>query len=221
MQPFLIKNVYYNKQPKQTTMKTIKTYLPIFTGFYSTIFEPDESNEIDNINYYRKEKKLPEINFDDCNFNYDEYRNEVCITVTAYIENELKDINIVSKIEFEALSSPKEYNFSNDSINIIVHLSDDNIKEIKKFLYDNLDEYKQYLINNYTSCSGFMSFHPNTLEGWQEITKDFNEYGDKGHYLGSVLEFICQMNEINTDSMYESLNDVYLNCSNYNELIQE
>ncbi len=66
-----------------------------------------------------------------------------------------------------------------------------------------------------------MSFHPNTLEGWQEITKDFNEYGDKGHYLGSVLEFICQMNEINIENMYESLNDVYLSCTNYDELINE
>lgn len=202
-------------------MKTIKTFLPIFTGFYNTIFEPDTSIEIDNINNQRETKNLSLINFDDCNFDYKSYFNEVCIQVTAYIENELKDINILSKIEFEELSSPKEYNFSNDIINIIVHLSDDNIKKIKKFLYDNLDKYKQYLINNYTSCDGFMSFHPNTFEGWLKITKDFNDYDDNYHYLGSILEFICIMNKINTDSMYESLNDVYLNCINYDKLIEE
>lgn len=203
-------------------MKTFKTFLPIFTGFYSTIFEPDgEDNEISDINSQRKTKNLPEISFDDCKFNYDEYRKEVSIGVTNYIEKELKDINVLSKINFEALSSPKEYNFHNDSINIEVELTEDNIKEIKKYLYDNLDEYKQYLINNYTSCSGFISFHPNTFEGWLEITKDFNDYSDKGHYLGSVLEFICQMNEINTENMYESITDVCLNATNYSELIGE
>lgn len=203
-------------------MKTFKTYLPVFTGFYNTNFEPDgEDNEINDINSHRKEKNLPEINFDDCNFDYKSYMNEVSIAVTASIEKELKDINVLTKIEFEALYSPKEYNFSNDSINIIVHLSDENFKEIKKFIYDNLDEYKQYLINNYTSCSGFISFNPNTLEGWQEITKDFTDYDTKEHYLGSVLEFICQMNEINVDMLLESLTDVYLSCTNYNELIGE
>ena len=203
-------------------MKTFKTFLPVFTGFYSTIFEPDgEDNEISDINSQRKAKNLPEIEFNDCNFNYDEYRKEVSIAVTNYIEKELKDINVLSKINVEALSSPKEYNFSNDSINIEVELSDDNIKEIKKFLYDNLDEYKQYLKDNYTSYDGFCSFHPNTFKGWLEITKDFNDYEPNCHYLGSVLEFICQMNELDTDSMHDSLTDIYLSATNYSELIGE
>ena len=203
-------------------MKTFKTYLPIFTGFYNTLFEPDgEDQEIDDINGQRTAKNLLKISYDDCKFDYDAYHKEVSIAVTNYIEKELKDLNIVSEIKFEALYSPREYNFSNDSINIKIDLSEDNIKEIKKFLYDNLDEYKQYLINNYTSYDGFISFNPNTLEGWQEITKDFNDYSEKEHYLGSVLEFICQMNEINIENMYESLNDVYLSCTNYDELINE
>lgn len=203
-------------------MKTIKTFLPIFTGFYSTIFEPDgEDNEISDINSQRKAKNLPEIEFNDCNFNYDEYQKDISIAVTNYIEKELKDINVLSKINFEALSSPKEYNFSNDSINIEIELTKDNIEVIKKIISDNLDEYKQYLKDNYTSYDGFISFHPNTFKGWFEITKGFNDYSDKGHYLGSVLEFICYLNEIDTDSMYESINDVYLSCTNYSELIGE
>lgn len=203
-------------------MKTFKTFLPVFTGFYGTIFEPDgEDNEIQSINDERNAKNLPEIGFDDCKFDYKGYFNEVSIDVTKYIEHELKELNFLSSIKFEELYSPKEYNFSNDSINIEIELSEDNIKEIKKFLYDNLDEYKQYLRDNYTSCSGFISFNPNTFEGWLEITKDFNDYSEKMHYLGSVLEFICQMNELNTDSMYSQLTDCNLNASNYSELIGE
>lgn len=201
-------------------MKIIKTYLPVFTGFYCTNFEPDEDNEINDINQNRKDKNLPEIGFDDCNFDYAEYRKEVSIAVTKYIEKELKDLNVLTSIRFEELISPKEYNFANDSINIEIELTEDNIKEIKKFLFDNLDEYKQYLIDNYTSYSGFVSFFPNTFEGWEELTKDFTDYNDKEHYLGSVLEFICQINEINTESMNDSLTNVYLCCTNYDELIE-
>ena len=204
-------------------MKTIKTFLPVFTGFYGTIFEPDgEENEIDDINSQRIAKNLPKINFDDCKFNYDEYRKEVSIGVTNYIEKELKDLNFITAIKFENLCSPKEYNFSNDSINIEVELTADNIKAIKKFLYDNnLNEYKQYLINNYSSYEGFRSFHSNTLEGWKEITNDFTDYSSNMYYLGSILEFICQMNEINTENMYYSITDIYLSATNYSELIGE
>jgi len=202
-------------------MKTQETYLPVFTGFYGTHFEADETPEIDDINQHRRDKNLPEIEYKDCKFDYKEYHNNVAKQCTNYIEKELKDLNLIDKIEFQALYSPKEYNFSNDAININVHLTDDNIKEIRKILFDNLAEYKQYLINNYTSCSGFISFNPNTLEGWQEITKDFTDYSGKEHYLGSVLEFICSLNEINVENMLDSLTDVYISATNYNELIGE
>ena len=123
-------------------MKVIKTYLPIFKGFYNTLYEPNE-------------------------------------------------------------------------------LSDKNIKEIKKWLYDNLDDYKEYLSEQYTSFDGFISFHPNTFDGWLEITKDFNDYSENTHYLGSVLEFICYINEIDNDSMYNSLSSIDIYATNYNELTEQ
>ena len=46
-------------------MKKIETYLPLFPGFYGTIFEPYEDSEIDCINEVRKEKGLDEIRCSD------------------------------------------------------------------------------------------------------------------------------------------------------------
>jgi len=203
-------------------MKTFKTYLPVFTGFYNTIFQANnEDCEIDDINMHRRNKNMNEISFDDCNFNYVEYHEEISKCVTEYLHNELKEINIVDSIKFEALYSPREYNFHNDSINVEINLTDDNIKTIKKYLYDNIDLYRQYLKDNYTSCSGFISYFPNHLEGWQELTKDFTEYTDKMHVLGSILEFICEMEEINTDTMYDATTDISVCATNYSELIGE
>ena len=53
--------------------KNIETYLPLFTGFYEGIYEPDEDMEIEYINELRSDKKLKPINYDDCEFNYDDY----------------------------------------------------------------------------------------------------------------------------------------------------
>jgi hypothetical protein len=202
-------------------MKTFKTFLPIFTGFYYTIFEPDnEDQEINEINNLRNEKGLEPITFDDCNFDYNIYFNEVSKECTDYIEKELKEHNVLNSIKFEALHSPKEYNFHNDSINIEVELSKDNIKIIKKYIFDNLDDYRTYLKENYTSCSGFISFFSNHLDGWQEITKDFNDFSEKMHLLGSVLNFICMIEEIDQNTMYDSIETHSVYASNYNELVE-
>ena len=89
----------------------INTYLPIFKGFYGSIFEPDVDNEIDYINELRQEKNKPEIDFDDVNFNYDNYYLELSKEFCFIVWNELEDF--IYKIEFSELKSPKYYNYSN------------------------------------------------------------------------------------------------------------
>ena len=42
---------------------SFETYLPVFTGFYGTIFEPDESSEIEGINELRESKGLKPIDY--------------------------------------------------------------------------------------------------------------------------------------------------------------
>ena len=202
-------------------MKTFKTYLPVFTGFYDTIFESDnEDSEIQDINSQRESKGLKPIDSDDCIFDYAGYHNEVSKECTEYLHNELRLINVVRKIEFEALCSPKEFNFHNDSINVEITLTEDNIKTIKKYLYDNQEDYAIYLHGQYTSYSGFISFFPNTFDGWVELTKDFTDFSEKMHILGSILDFICMTEEINTDMMYDSLNTTSVYASNYMKLVE-
>ena len=88
-------------------MKT-ETYLPIFKGFYGSIFEPDETNEIDYINELRAEKELREIDYDDCKFNYSEYYKDVSKCLVDEIADELSEF--VESIEFQQLKSPQFYN---------------------------------------------------------------------------------------------------------------
>jgi len=53
----------------------IKSYLPIFQGFYETIFEPCEDHIIEE-----------PYNYDDYDFDYDEYREEMAKDCVNAIE---------------------------------------------------------------------------------------------------------------------------------------
>ena len=98
--------------------KTIETYLPLFPGFYNTIFEPYEANEIEYINTERKAKGLEPLEYNDFSFDYDGYYKDVAEKCCEYIENELKELGLITELKYQCVSSPKYYNYSNDSIYI-------------------------------------------------------------------------------------------------------
>jgi hypothetical protein len=197
-------------------MKTIKakSWLPVFPGFYNTLFEPDEDSEIYNINQERAEKGLSEIGYDDVKFDYKTQMVEIAKDCCKFIERELK--GFVSKIEFEVVSSPKEYSFTNDGINCTISLSVENILKIKQYVKDNAKAFETYLKNHYTSYDGFINSYSNDIEDW-EIT---NELLEHKHKLGSVLQFICRLEEITEEDMYYASENINLfHIENLSELM--
>lgn len=199
-------------------MKKIETYLPLFPGFYGTIFEADnEDSEIDDINEQRVDKGLPEITYDDCEWNYAEYTQEISESAVNFVDGVFKEMDMGLKFNFQALSSPREYNFSNDSINVEVEVSDMN--KIVTYLQEYKEEFADYIKDRYTSCDGFWSHHSNDSIDWLFA---INNDEKLDHKLGSILNFIL-LNEDQTQmDMYESCQEdgstsVY--ATNYSELI--
>ena len=190
-------------------MKT-ETYLPVFKGFYGSIFEPDETNEIDYINEQRAEKKLPEIDYDDCEFNYNSYYKEVSECLVNEIESELSEF--VNSIEFQELKCPQFYNFTNDWINVIINPKQD---AIINYIHDYKDECKKYLMDNYKSYDGFISSYDCFPE-----SDDWNDYNiiNGKHQLGSALNFIAENEGINELDIFDCTDDICLECTNYDEL---
>lgn len=77
-------------------------------------------------------------------------------------------------LRFESLTSPKYYNFETDRI--FAHIDDTEVAR----LYDavNHDDLRKLIRERFTSCSGFISHYPNTLESWGPIdTWDHNQIG--------------------------------------------
>src|SRR5690606_12071738 len=94
---------------------------------------------------------------------------QACAESLPYI-HELEDF--VEGVEFEKIISPREYNFTNDAVDITVEVD---LDAIKKYLDENETAFGDYLEETYTSRSGFISSYPNTGEEWREDTNDFND----------------------------------------------
>lgn len=166
------------------------TWCPLFPGFYNTVFECNsEEQEIESYN----EEYGTNYGYDDFNFDYKDYENRVANKFVQRIEKELKRF-IQIGIEYERISSPKEYNFTNDSIYIIVELD---LDELLKLIVARFNEAKDYFEKTYTSRSGFISYHSNDIADW--LNKDYI-LENSGHRIGALLDCLCTI-EIDQDDI--------------------
>ena len=202
-------------------MHKIETWLPVFPGFYNTIFEPCKDMEIESLYEARKENGFPDdtIGFEHYKFDYTEYEQQIAKNCCKAIETELKDNKLVDSIKFESVQSPREYNFENDSINCTISISDENIKAIVNLLLENKELFAKYLKDNYTSYDGFISFFPNELDKWLEMT-NIETFQENPHVLASLFEFILSniLDYGHLDLYYNSTDDLHLSLENFDEL---
>lgn len=167
------------------------TFCPLFPGFYGTIFEYDR--EDDDINSYNEEHNTS-LTWDDFNWDFKDYEQRVCKAFVNKLETELKHF-LPIKIVMESIYSPKEYNFSNDSINVTVSLS---LDRLIKLIKDRENEATIYFRDHYTSRSGFISFHSNRFNDW--INKKYI-LENPDHRIGALLDCLSWC-EIDIDNIY-------------------
>ena len=187
----------------------VQTFLPVFNGFYNTLFENLLDNAVDNAIECHNEQNNTLLNYDDFDFDFNSIMQEICKDAVSKIEEKLNEIGINCKIKYENLVSPREYNFSNDSINIEINFK--KFSQVIEILEQNYDLFTQYIKNEYTSCSGFVSSHSNYSSDWMEDLRENAE--NETHKVGAVLDFILQeVAEYNQEDLYFDL------CENYYEI---
>ena len=182
----------------------VQTFLPVFNGFYNTLFENILDNATDNAIEYHNETNETELNYDNFDFDFALIQNEICKDAISKVEEKLNEIGINCTINFETLVSPREYNFSNDSINIEINFK--KFSQVIEILEQNFDSFTQYIKDNYTSCSGFISSHSSYASDWMEDLRENPE--NEAHKVGAVLDFILQeVEEYNDECLYYELCD--------------
>lgn len=166
----------------------VQTFLPVFNGFHNTLFE----NLIDNAAEFAiddyNEQNNTNLVYDDFNFNFDSIMQEICKDAVSKIEEKLNEIGVNCSIKYDTLISPREYNFSNDSINIEINFK--KFSQVIEILEQNFDSFSQYIKDNYTSRDGFISNHSSYASDWMEDLRENTE--NEAHKVGAVLDFILQ-----------------------------
>lgn len=187
----------------------VQTFLPVFNGFYNTLFENLIDDATDNAIERHNEDNNNSLNYDNFDFDFITLQNEICKDAVSKIEEKLNEIGINCTINFETLVSPREYNFSNDSINIEINFK--KFSQVIEILEQNFDSFTQYIKDNYTSCSGFISNHSSYASDWMEDLREDTE--NEAHKVGAVLDFILQeIEEYKDEDLYFDL------CENYYEI---
>jgi len=179
-------------------MKTIKSYLPVFQGYYSTIFSSDMAEEA----FLENE----DLTFDEVDFDYTDYEHRVAEACISSVYNFLKHEGLSMDIIFEKVYSPREYNFENDTIYCTYKVSENTFEDLINYCEDNFSEFKDFLEEKYSSRSGFSSFF--SIEPRKWFTEYLNDGNDKfERAFAGVIEFILLNEGYTVDDMLDDVSD--------------
>lgn len=180
----------------KTKTKKVDTWLPIFSGYYHSIFDQSED-------YVYRELDMSDDEIRECysevfeaGVSMEFFRAEFSWYLdfraaenacSEYIANGLVDLehaDIIENVVYQKTVNPKYYNFSTDSINVEIEY---NTEKLKKYISENKEAFKEYIKGKYTSYDGFISSYTNEADQWIE---DINNDDLCSHSLGSVLQFV-------------------------------
>lgn len=179
---------------------TVKTYLPLFTGFYGSLFgdiiEDAIANEIEAYN----EQNNTKLGYDNFDYNVSELTTKITKDSTEIVERYISDNLLKCSVKFEELVSPRYYNYTNDSINIEMNFN-------KSEFFILIDENKAELINliedSYTGYDGFIPTHSSDINDWiSELKKDFENCE---HKVGALFDFLLQIKDLTRETLYQDL----------------
>ena len=147
-----------------------------FSGFYESLHDSaldDALNDIFRDDNGIENDELVYRAWDSADWQtiYELYSKE-------YAENFAHEFGIKT-LEFESISSPREYNFSTDRI--FCHIDYAELCSLVKTF--NMAEFSAFVRDRFTSRDGFISFYPEDLSEWGKIESwDHNQ-------CGTALEF--------------------------------
>ena len=167
--------------------KTIDTWLPLHPGYYeSMLYHSDMDNEAAGRFLQSELPELPEYLHaaigNRIKTDFPGYMEAASRQFCDAVEALLTDIlGSEVTIEYQSIHSPREYNFTTDTVNVSITL--DRAALVRYFAKYG-GEMAGYFKARYTSYDGFISHYPATLDYWRQFENWDN------HGLGAVLEAV-------------------------------
>lgn len=173
----------------------IEGYLPVFQGFYETIFSCTEDEHI---------CEHEDLEYDKLEFDYKDYHLRVAKSCVDSLQEQVKTLDL--KVEFVKVVSPKFYNYTNDEIDCKFTLGENTLNNLIEYCKDNKKEFKEFLKDNFTSRSGFISYLETSSKKWfKEYLKESNKYFELA--FTQILEFYLNNEGYSAEDMYEDTSD--------------
>lgn len=196
----------------------INTYLPLFNGFYNTIWDYYTDTFIEDEIYHFKSEYDLDIEYNDLEINWEEYHLELSKMITNEIEDVLKEYNLIKSASFESLYSPRYYNYRNDSINVDIEIDQKCITNIKNVIHSNFTYFMELVHDCTTSVSGFIPYYKKSDFILNE--KRINPQAFKhNHHLGFILDACLSILEIEEIYILEKIEYInILPIENYDQL---
>jgi len=208
------------------TLIKIETWLPIFSGFYECGYLPSD-NELDGeVEHYATEHGMDrdwlEANLWDC-IDYQKEAFAVAQALVSAIEDKLKEIiPSIESVKMQKIVSPREYNFTNDAINIEMEVSEGFFAEMIKLVNKHGAAFDDYITSTYTSRSGFASYYSNDHLEWIAELMKMTPEEYHTHKIGSMMQFLClELIEEEDRQEYSLLQDAFCNGLSIGEFINE
>lgn len=142
-----------------------------------TLYTYDDIYSIENIYSYFFED---DINYEITDYSYDhkKYTKELANIITEFIEYEIIDYSeyikkYITKVTFNGnVNNPLFYNYSTDTFELELCINKNELKKRFNYLLKNEKSLLEDIIkDNFTSCSGFISFFPEKLEEYIELSE--------------------------------------------------
>ena len=137
------------------------------------------------------DKGEPDGDFTYYTVDYSDWKKELVKVATNYIKvNFLKVLKKygVDDIKGTGIWSPREYNFTGDALDMEITMQDgwEAIMERSLQTFSEISDCRRYVCENWQSCSGFISFMPQTVE---DVLTESDEERRLAAYLTLALVY--------------------------------
>lgn len=173
------------------TDKALRFNLPIFSGFYESIFELDMDYVQDSLNEDLEEGLIKEaIDIWELDIDHRGFELEVSKACVAVISGWLIEIGIIEEpLSYVETTYPEYYNYSTNRIIVDGYF---NLDKVRVLLEANKEAFASYLKRHYTSRDGFISYIDTNVNHWLSDSASWdtdNSYGERLD-VGVAVEFL-------------------------------
>lgn len=172
----------------------MKTTIP-FQGFYYSVHDGIFDHAIELLSENSKDDYSTFTDWDEVRLGYAKKY------LTAF--SEFTGIEVT----FDILESPKYYNYKTDRIH--ADISEEEVERI--YNETGTETLKKVIKENFTSCSGFISHYPNTLDRWPTDLKEWD-----CNHVGTLLLAYLTDKDLLKDLDYKLIEGADLNETAYN-----